>query len=163
MKTLILITMLVVNSLFATTFSQQGMLGVWEISAEKDSGLVAWGQDRPKNRGETWTLDFNRQRIVVNRSKGSTYEYFVDEDGKLNIFKRKFKNNKRYSKITKKSRMYIVRKETGMYNGCVLIKIQTNMFTQYKSNRKYRMCKIQNESVPVYQTQSNSTAPDIFH
>jgi hypothetical protein len=161
-KLIILIGMLLSISLYAESFNQNGLLGIWEISSVKDSGLVEFGADRPKHRGEVWTLKFSRDRIVDNQSTGSKYEYYVNEDGMLVLFKRKYRDHKRYSKITKKSRMYIIGKDTGMYNGCYLVKIERNMFTQYKSNRTLRMCKMENESIPTYNVNSQNI-PDIFH
>jgi hypothetical protein len=152
---------------FAIIYLQANMLGVWTIESNKDSEYVEFGKETSENRGTQWKLQFLKNRTVVNISTGEKYGFYM-ENNVLNLYKRSVSQTGGkylYSTITKiryKSKIIFMRNLTGMYNGCILVKIKRDIFSKYKSKRKFRMCKIQNESLPVYNSKS-STELDIFH
>jgi len=147
---------------------QASMLGVWTIESNKDNGFVEFGKEHSKKRGIQWKLQFLKNRTVINLSTGAKYGYYL-ENNILNTYQRTVtQSDHKYTyatttKIKYKTQLIFVDKiMTGMYKGCMLVKIKRNIFSKYKSNRRYRMCKIQDESIPVHSSQHNYEE-GIFH
>ncbi len=149
MKVLIL-TMIMLFNLQAISFNQNEIEGIWTLQSSSERGFVKFGKDRPENRGEIWKLDFEK-RNVTNLSKNSSYGYFI-ENGLLNIYIKEVKKRKSYSrtKKVKSSVMSLTKRLSGEFSGCYEMKIESNTFTQYRSNKKFIMCKISDKITRVH-------------
>lgn len=146
----LLLMFLSIANLNAIEFTSYAIHGTWELSAEDERGFVQFGKDRTTKRGETWRLEF-KNREVINHTKGSVYGYYV-ANGLLNLYIKIVKQSKNYTRttITHKSTMELLSRMGGMDSGCYLMKIQSNLFTQYKSHKRYKLCKVEDTPIPVY-------------
>ena len=112
-------------------------------------------------------IEFRREGQVLNKNKGNNYIYFV-EDGALNILQMKVRQQRNkilyssYSEIKNQSKMFLVRKLRGKYSNCYLMKVETTILTQYRAKERFRMCKVQNEAIPVFLTKRTKLESSLF-
>jgi hypothetical protein len=64
MKNIILIILLSLT-LQTQPYTKQSILGVWEVSSLKLNGFTSFGKEFSTNRGETYTLLFNKRGFVI--------------------------------------------------------------------------------------------------
>jgi len=93
MLKIILFIILLVNIIYASSYSKQNIVGVYEVSSLKLNGFTSFGKEFSKNRGEIYTLIFNRTGEVKNQTTSAIYNYEVT-NGELKIYQTKtYKDN----------------------------------------------------------------------
>jgi hypothetical protein len=147
MKNLILVILLSFTTLLqAQSFSKNNILGVWEVSSKKLNGFTTFGKEFSKNRGEVYTLIFNKQGLVKNATTGSIYNYTII-NGNLKIYQTKtYKHNYKI----KDKRHYDLWAISGSYEGCNLAKIKVKKLTGYYRKDGYKWCKVQDYPHPTF-------------
>lgn len=148
MKTLILMILLSINSLFAQSFTQHNILGVWEVSSKKPNGFTTFGKDFSTNRGEVYTLIFNKRGLVKNQTTGSIYNYEIINSN-LKIYQTKtYKNDYK----VKDKRHYDLWAFSGSFENCSIAKITEKKLTGYYRKEGYKWCKVQNHPRTTFYT-----------
>jgi len=144
---LLLIILFTLSTLQAQSFSQQKLLGSWELSSVKSNSFISFGKYIGKQRGEVLELTFNQQGRVKVVNTGDIYNYEVI-NGDLKIYETKvYKNN---YKIKNKYR-YDLFRIVGNFEGCDKVKVVKKKIMGYTSRHKLKMCKISNLPKPIYQ------------
>ena len=140
----------ITSLLYGAEFAPSTLMGTWELSPVDDRGFLNFGKDHSRKRGETWVLEFTNRK-VVNKTKGRVYSYYV-ENGVIYMYTKKVKQSKYYTRSIVKniSKIKLLKPMRGMDSGCYLVK----KLTQYKSNRRYKLCKIEDTPIPVYDVDS---------
>jgi len=148
MKNLILAILLSFTTLLqAQSFSKNNILGVWEVSSKKIQGFTSFGKDfSSKNRGEVYTLIFNKQGLVKNATTGSIYNYTII-NGNLKIYQTK---TYKYNYKIKDKKHYDLWAISGSYEGCNLAKIKVKKLTGYYRKDGYKWCKVQDYPHPTF-------------
>ena len=147
MKNLILVILLSFTTLLqAQSFSKNNILGVWEVSSKKLNGFTTFGKDFSKNRGEVYTLIFNKKGLVKNVTTGSIYNYTII-NGNLKIYQTK---TYKYNHKIKDKKHYDLWAMSGSYEGCNFAKIKVKKLTGYFRKEDYRFCKIEDYPHPTF-------------
>ena len=152
MKNLILVILLSFTTLLqAQSFSKNNILGVWEVSSKKLNGFTTFGKDFSKNRGEVYTLIFNKKGLVKNATTGSIYNYTII-NGNLKIYETKtYKHNHKI----KDKRHYDLWAMSGSYEGCILATIKVKNITGFYRQEGYRFCKIEDYPQPTFRSRED--------
>jgi len=150
MKTIILSLILSFTTLLqAQSFSKNNILGVWEVSSKKLNGFTSFGKEFSKNRGESYTLIFNKKGLVKNATTGTIYNYEI-LNGNLKIYQTKiYKNNYKI----KDKKHYDLWAITGSFENCSVAKIMKKKLTGYYRKDGYKFCKIQNYPQPTFKSE----------
>jgi len=75
-------------ALNAQPYTKQSILGVWEVSSLKLNGFTSFGKEFSTNRGEAYTLLFNKRGFVKNQTTNTIYNYEII-NGELKIYQTK--------------------------------------------------------------------------
>ena len=146
MKNLIIMILLSITTLYAQSFNKHNILGVWEVSSLKSNGFTTFGKEFSTNRGEVYTLIFNKKGLVKNITTDTIYNYEII-NGNLKIYQTKtYKNN--YKVVNKKR--YDLWELSGNFENCKKAKIIKKKFTGYYRKEGYKWCKIQNHPRTVF-------------
>ena len=150
MKTIILSLILSFATLLqAQSFSKNNIFGVWEVSSKKLNGFTSFGKEFSKNRGEAYTLIFNKRGLVENEITGSIYNYEIINH-QLKIYQTKtYKYN--YKKKDKKH--YDLWTITEKFENCSVAKIVKKNLTGYYRKDGYKWCKVQDYPKPTFQSE----------
>ena len=143
MKTIFLMLLLSISSLLqAQSFTQNNILGVWEVSSLKLNGFTMFGKDNnSKTRGKAYTLVFNKQGLVKNKNTGTIYNYEIIDGGQLKVYQTKtYRNNYKI----KDKRHYDLMAMSGTFEGCQVVKVITKRITGHFRKEGYLWCKVQN-------------------
>jgi len=144
---ILLMALLFSISVYAQSFSERTILGVWEISSVKTNGFISFGTEIGKERREVWTLMFNRHGRLKVQETGKVYNFEVI-GGKLKIYETKvYKNG---YKIKRKNR-YDLMQITGRLEGCYVVKTTVKKLTGIKKKEGFKMCKVEEMPTPTYQ------------
>jgi len=147
MKNLILVILLSFTTLLqAQSFSKNNILGVWEVSSKKLNGFTTFGKEFSKNRGEAYTLIFNKKGLVKNATTGSIYNYTII-NGNLKIYQTQ---TYKYNHEIKDKKHYDLWAISGSYEGCNLAKIKVKKLTGYYRKDGYKWCKVQDYPHPTF-------------
>ena len=151
MKTIILLLMLSFTTLLqAQSFSKNNILGVWEVSSKKLNGFTSFGKEFSKNRGEAYTLIFNKRGLVKNTTTNSIYNYeIINHQLKIYQTKKTYKYN--YKKKDKKH--YDLWAISGSFENCSVAKIVKKKLTGYYRKDGYKWCKVQNYPQPTFKSE----------
>jgi len=150
MKTIILSLILSFTTLLqAQSFSKNNILGVWEVSSKKLNGFTSFGKEFSKNRGEAYTLIFNKKGLVKNATTGTIYNYEII-NGNLKIYQIK---TYKYNYKKKDKNHYDLWAITGSYENCSIAKIVKKKLTGYYRKEGYKFCKIQNYPQPTFKSE----------
>ena len=149
MKTLILMILLSISSLYAQSFTKNNVLGVWEVSAKNDlRGFAVFGKDFSTTRGLAYTLIFSKNNKVKNKTTGEIYHYEILKNNQLKIYKIKtYKNYKKRDNIH-----YDIFKISKSFENCQLIKITKKKITGYYRKEGYKWCKVQDYPKATFYT-----------
>jgi len=149
MKNLILVILLSYTTLLqAQSFSKHNILGVWEVSSKKLNGFTTFGKDFSKNRGEAYTLIFNKKGLVKNATTGTIYNYEII-NGNLKIYQTKtYKNNYKI----KDKRHYDLWAMGGSFENCNVAKIIKKKMIGYHHKDGYKWCKIEDYPQPTFRS-----------
>lgn len=140
-----IILFLISLTLNAQSFTQKSILGTWEVSSLKLNGFTSFGNEFSKNRGEIYTLIFNKSGFVKNTTTGSIYNYEVTNK-KLKIYQTKtYKNNHQ----VKDKRHFDIWSITGNFENCNLAKISKKKISGYYRKEGYKWCKVQEYPTPI--------------
>nr|WP_321267745.1 hypothetical protein [uncultured Sulfurimonas sp.] len=140
MKNLILMILLSFITLYAQSFNNHNILGVWEVSSLKLNGFTTFGKDNSKNRGEAYTLIFSKNNKVKNKTTGTIYNYEILNNGQLEIYKIKtYKSNYKM----RDNIHYDTFKTSGTFENCQVVKITKKKITGYYRKEGYKWCKVQ--------------------
>jgi len=132
----------------AQSFSKNNILGVWEVSSKKLNGFTTFGKDFSKNRGEVYTLIFNKKGLVKNATTGSIYNYTII-NGNLKIYQTK---TYKYNHKIKDKKHYDLWAMSGSYEGCNLAKIKVKKLTGCYRKEGYKFCKIEDYPQPTFRS-----------
>ena len=148
MKTIFLMLLLSISSLLqAQSFTQNNILGVWEVSSLKENGFTMFGKDNnSKTRGKAYTLVFNKQGLVKNKNTGTIYNYEII-NGQLKIYETKIY---KYNGKIKDKRHFDLWAISGTFEGCQVAKITTKKLTGFYQKNGYKFCKIESYPIPTY-------------
>jgi len=148
LKKLILMTLLLSIILQAQSFTKDNILGVWELSSKKLNGFTSFGKEFSENRGESYTLVFNKKGLVKNVTTGAIYNYEII-NGNLRIYQTKIYNNNYKVKDTRHYDLWTI---DGSYEGCILAKIKVKKMMGYYRKEGYRFCKLEEYPQPTFQS-----------
>ena len=143
----ILVSLVFTISLYAQSFTQRAILGVWQISSPKANGFIAFGKDIGRERREAWTLIFNREGRLKVQETGAIYNYEVVR-GKLKIYTTRVGYN---GYITKRKNQYDLMKIAGRFEGCLIVKTEVKKIPGLKKKEGFKMCKLEEMPTPTYQ------------
>jgi len=150
MKNLILVILLSFTTLLqAQSFSKNNILGVWEVSSKKLNGFTTFGKDFSKNRGEVYTLIFNKKGLVKNITTGTIYNYEII-NGNLKIYQTK---TYKYNHKIKDKKHYDLWAITGDFENCSVAKIVKKNLTGFYHKDGYKFCKIQDYPQPIFMSE----------
>ena len=142
----LLMSLLLISTLQAQSFSQRSMLGVWKISSVKANGFVSFGKDLGRNRGEVWTLIFNREGRLKVENTGRVYNYEI-VGGKLKIYMTRVSST---GYVSKRKNQYDLMEITGRYEGCYVVKTVVKKINGVKRKEGFKMCKFEEIPTPTY-------------
>ena len=150
-NSILLILLLTSGLLHAQSFSKNNILGVWEVSSKKLNGFTSFGKDFSRNRGEAYTLIFNRSGLVKNKTTGTIYNYEVLR-GQLKIYQTKtYRNNYK----VKDKKHYDLWAMAGTFENCNVAKIVKKKITGYHRKDGYKWCKTENFPQPTINSSEN--------
>ncbi len=129
----------------AKGYTKQSILGVWEVSSLKSNGFTSFGKEFSTNRGESYTLIFNKNGFVKNQTTNTIYNYEVI-NGELKIYQTK---TYKYGNQIKDKRHYDIWKISGVFKNCYKSKIIKKKITGYYRKEGYKWCKVQGYSHPI--------------
>jgi len=148
---LLLIFLSTATLVHAQSFSKHNILGVWEVSSKKLNGFTSFGKEFSRDRGEVYTLIFNRSGHVKNRTTGTIYNYEIIK-GQLKIYQTKvYKNN--YT--IKDKRHYDLWAMAGSFENCNIAKIVKKKIPGYYRKDGYKWCKTENFPQPTVTSSEN--------
>ena len=145
MKKLIFIILISVISLNAQVFTKGNILGVWKVSSIKPQGFTSFGKEFSKNRSETYTLLFNRQGFVKNKTTNTIYNYDIINN-QLRIYQTKTYRNNYQIKNKKRFDLWQI---SDTFENCYKAEIKTKKLGGYYNKQGYKWCKIQGLPKPI--------------
>jgi len=150
LKNIILIILFTLT-IQAQPYTKQSILGVWEVSSLKLNGFTSFGKEFSTNRGETYTLLFNKRGFVKNITTGSIYNYEIINH-QLKIYQTK---TYKYGNQVKDTRHYDLWKISGTFENCYKSKIIKKKMTGSYRKNGYKWCKIQEYPQPISASVAN--------
>ena len=147
MKKIILLFLLSLI-LNAQSFTSKNILGEWEVSSLKFNGFTSFGKEFSTNRGEVYSLVFNKQGFVKNITTNSVYNYEIINH-KLKIYQTKIY---RYGNYVKDKKHYDLWKISGTFENCYKSKIIKKKMTGSYRKDGYKWCKVQEYPQPISTT-----------
>jgi len=133
----LLLTLLLLQTLFAEGFSVHKLLGNWEVSSSKENSFVSFGKYVGKDRGESLELMFNNHGRVKVVKTGEVYAYEVKHSQLKIIELRRGYNNK-----LRETYHYDLFKIIGRVDGCYKVKVMKKRIMGLKSRHPLKMCKM---------------------
>jgi len=129
----------------AQQYTSKNISGAWEVSSLKLNGFTSFGKEFSTNRGETYTLFFNKRGLVKNQTTNTIYNYEII-NGELKIYQTKIYN---YENQVKDTKHYDLWKISGTFENCYKSKIIKKKMTGPYRKEGYKWCKVQDYPQPV--------------